>query len=360
MTAEGPRLTWGEVRDFCRIVALCLCWYAVSSANGVLGKWILSEFPHPMTLTLVQLTSIAVYSRPMLFFLRVRPLSSLSRKIYWKMVVPLAVAKFLASVFTHVSIWKVPVSYAHTIKASMPLFTVMISKVFLGETYSNRTYASLCPIVLGVAIATVTEVSFDLAGLASALLSTAILASMAIFTKKVNEETGVHALRLLQVMTQISLILFLPVWTALDLRSMLGAEAWSDENANVSIVFLLTADGIFYFLQNIVAFTIMNKLSKLSYAVASATKRVVIITTSLLLLQNHVTGFNIIGMIMAIFGVFLYNKVKLEEKLAETLPVRIGPPSRNLELWNNNHYSSKIQLVTVGATSNGKYRPYQA
>lgn len=57
-----------------------------------------------------------------------RPLSGMSRKYYWRWIVPLAVAKFLSNVFAHVSIWKVPVSYAHTVKASMPLFTVVISR----------------------------------------------------------------------------------------------------------------------------------------------------------------------------------------------------------------------------------------
>jgi len=192
-------LNWNDVNDFCRIAALCLCWYMVSSANGVFGKWILSEFPHPMTLTLVQLAAITAFSGPALKFLRVRPTSGLSKRHYWRMIVPLAVAKFLASVFAHVSIWKVPVSYAHTVKASMPLFTVALSKLLHGEKHSGRTYISLCPIVLGVAIATVTEVSFDVAGLASALTATGIFAAMATFTKTVNEETGIHALRLLQV-----------------------------------------------------------------------------------------------------------------------------------------------------------------
>ena len=158
MSSKG-KLKLTDIREFVVIVFLCLCWYSVSSANGVLGKWILSEFEHPMTVTLVQLVSIVVFSRPMLGFLGVRHTSSgISRKYYWKFIVPLAVAKFVSSVFAHISIWKTPVSYAHTVKASMPLFTVLLTKIFLKEKYSYRTYITLVPIILGVAIATVTEV----------------------------------------------------------------------------------------------------------------------------------------------------------------------------------------------------------
>lgn len=159
MPSNTAKVQWTDIKEFIIIVVLCLCWYSVSSANGVLGKWILSEFEHPMTVTLVQLVSIVVFSRPMLTFLGVRRSSAgISRKCYWKFIIPLAVAKFVSSVFAHISIWKTPVSYAHTVKASMPLFTVFLTRVFLKETYSTRTYLSLVPIVLGVAIATVTEV----------------------------------------------------------------------------------------------------------------------------------------------------------------------------------------------------------
>ena len=47
-------VTAKELRDLARIVVLCMFWYIVGSSNGVLGKWILSEFPYPMTLTMCQ------------------------------------------------------------------------------------------------------------------------------------------------------------------------------------------------------------------------------------------------------------------------------------------------------------------
>lgn len=100
------------------ITALCLVWYVVSSTNNVIGKMVLSTFPYPMTVTMVQLTSITLYSGPFFNLWGIRKYSDISWNYYFKLIIPLALGKFFSSVTSHISIWKVPVSYAHTGKSN--------------------------------------------------------------------------------------------------------------------------------------------------------------------------------------------------------------------------------------------------
>lgn len=336
-----------DLRDFVRIVFVCICWYIVSSSNGVIGKTILSQFPYPVTLTMVQLGSIALWSPPMLKILSVRPYEASGWAYYRKMLLPLAFGKFLSSVFAHISIWKVPVSYAHTVKASMPIFTVLISRVLLGEKHSWSIYVSLLPIVFGVATATLTEISFDVTGLTSALIATAGFALMNIFSKQALKDTGMHHLRLLHKLGQLAALMFFPFWLLID-GPRLGGEL------SMELVLLLLLDGALHWLQNIMAFTLLKLVAPLTYAVANVTKRISVISVSLLLLKNPVTATNLGGMVMAIVGVFCYNRAKYRENqrqqslLPLTAPKLSSASARTAQqpLWQN-HFTLDNQKVQV-------------
>lgn len=115
-------MTTDKTKRIFNVVALCVLWYVVSSSNNVIGKMVLSTFPYPMTVTMVQLTSITLYSGPFFNLWGIRKYSDISWNYYLKLIIPLALGKFFASVTSHISIWKVPVSYAHTGKHQTMIF----------------------------------------------------------------------------------------------------------------------------------------------------------------------------------------------------------------------------------------------
>ncbi|XP_022800142.1 solute carrier family 35 member E1-like isoform X1 [Stylophora pistillata] len=316
-----------------RIVLLCSLWYTISSTNNVIGKKILTDFPFPVTVAMVQVVSTALYLSPTLRVWSVPPMKSLPKSSLLKLILPLSFGKAFAAITAHVSIWKVPVSYSHTVKATMPVFTVILSRLILGETQSGAVYCSLIPIVGGVMIATVTELSFDMVGLLSALLATFTFAIQNIFTKKALRDLQLNHLRLLLLMATIASAMLLPVWALYDLRRII-LELESGKEDILWLLVILTINGFLNFAQNMVAFTVLSLVTPLSYAVASATKRILVITVSIMFLRNPVSLYNGVGMLAAIFGVFLYNKAKYDAN------------RRKLELPTHTKHAAQLNNVT--------------
>lgn len=299
-----------------KVVFWCILYYTFGSISSVFSKTVLKELPYPTTLSVAHLIVAVICLYPSLSYFGVQPVPFLSKKFMMWRIIPLAAGKILASVSSHVSLWKVPVSYAHTVKALLPIFAVSLSVVILKERPTLKMCISLIPIAVGVIIATVTELQFDVIGMLAALTSTLFFALQNVYSKKSLREVKIHHLRLLLLLSQVASLLLIPFWLFGDFWSL--AERTVQHGKFLKWIGMLSLAGLLNLGQNVCAFSVLSFMTPTSYSIVNVTKRMVVITVSILMLRNPVTMANISGMAISIFGVLLYNKAKLDNQRLKT------------------------------------------
>ncbi|KAL5540629.1 hypothetical protein UlMin_043204 [Ulmus minor] len=288
-------------------------WYLLNIYFNIFNKQVLKVYPFPATVSAFQVgcgTTIIILMWT--FNLYTRPKITPSQLAA---ILPLAFAHTLGNLLTNISLGKVAVSFTHTIKAMEPFFTVLFSALFLAEIPSIWVVSSLIPIVGGVALASFTEASFNWVGFGSAMASNITNQSRNVFSKKfmVKKEETLDNINLFSVITIISFILLLPTAILIDGVKFSPSYLQSAANQGLNIrelcVKLLLAGFCIHAYQQ-VSYMILQMVSPVTHAVGNCVKRVVVIVSSVIFFQTHVSPINSLGTALALAGVFLYSRAK--------------------------------------------------
>jgi len=302
----------GLSRTF-KVIILCCVWYGASSASNIINKIVLNDFPFPLTVSFVQAIITLCCLVPLLRIQQIPNVSVTKHVLKWT-ILPLSFGKFFATVSSHFSISKVAISYAHTIKASMPIWVLLLGRLIWGERQPVQIYCSVIPIFIGIGVATISEINFNLFGTLAAFASTIGFALQGLFTKKAMRDLNMHQHQLLQYLTIYGLVMMTPLWLMSDAPGIFHRFTDSTEPEHKmdlgQVAFHLLLSGFCAFFQGVSAFTVISLISTVSYSVANATKRLFVIVTSILTLHNPVTIYNFAGMMLACTGVLYYNHVK--------------------------------------------------
>ncbi|KAL6973225.1 Palmitoyl-protein thioesterase 1 [Sarracenia purpurea var. burkii] len=285
-------------------------WYLFNIYFNIYNKQVLKVFPFPVTVTTVQF-AVGTVLVTLMWTLNLykRPKISGAQLVA---ILPLAVVHTLGNLFTNMSLGKVAVSFTHTIKAMEPFFSVVLSAMFLGEFPTPWVVASLLPIVGGVALASITEASFNWAGFWSAMASNLTNQSRNVLSKKfmIKKEESLDNITLFSIITIMSLILLAPVTIFMEGVKFTPSYLQS-AGLNVRQVCTrsLLAALCFHAYQQ-VSYMILQRVSPVTHSVGNCVKRVVVIVTSVLFFRSPVSAMNSLGTGVALAGVFLYSRVK--------------------------------------------------
>ena len=182
-----------DLKRTVRLGVLFFAWYFLNTAYNIGNKLVLTAFPMPWTAATWEL----FFGFPYVFLLWSTGLRKTPR-LSWKSIKLLAPSGVLLA-GTHVggviSFGLGAISFTHVLKATEPVWSALISAAVFREFLPIPVYASLVPIILGVSLASLKELTFSWFSFTAGTLSAVTSAAKAILSKKVWPRTSTRRCR---------------------------------------------------------------------------------------------------------------------------------------------------------------------
>merc|ERR1719201_51100 len=302
-----------------RLGGLFFLWYFLNTAYNIGNKLVLTAFPMPWTAATWEL----FFGFPYVFILwtsGIRKAPKLSFESV-KLLAPSGVLLAGTHVGGVISFGLGAISFTHVLKATEPVWSALISAVIFRDFLPLPVYASLVPIMFGVSLASLKELTFSwmsfIAGTGSAVTSAAkaILSKKVLDGKPLGENlTPANMFAILSILGFISIV---PVSLLLE-PPKVAMAAWAAALAkgytNLQLIKLLSVSGFLYYIYNEVAFLALAEVAPVTHAVTNTVKRVVIILASILVFKTTITPLGALGSSITILGAMLYALAKNKYK----------------------------------------------
>lgn len=294
-------------------------WYFFSFCTLFLNKYILSLLEgEPSVLGAVQMLSTTLIGCIKMFV----PCCLYQHKArveyppnFLMIMLFVGLMRFTTVVLGLVSLKSIAVSFAETVKSSAPIFTVIMSRLILGEYTGLWVNLSLFPVMAGLALCTATEISFNMLGFSAALSTNIMDCLQNVFSKKLlsGDKYKFSPPELQFFTSAAAVVMLIPAWAFLMDIHLFG-KSGRGLNLTQDIVVLLLFDGVLFHLQSVTAYALMGRISPVTFSVASTVKHALSIWLSIIVFGNPITLLSAAGTLMVFVGVLLYNKAKQAQR----------------------------------------------
>jgi len=325
---EGTRIGEGEPRPLldpasesakggllnCRALFFLFLWYLFSGCTLFLNKYILTYMEaDPTLLGTFQMLTTGVCGFIQLYFPcgMYKPHPRLSRPPgFYKHMLLVGCTRFTTVILGLISLNYVAVSFTETIKSSAPIFTVVISRILLGEHTGLWVNLSLLPVMGGLALCSINELSFDTRGFIAAMATNITECVQNVYSKMlISGEKFKYTPAELQFYTSMaSVVLQVPL-------SLMYVDV-SPAGISFKHLWAFLLNGVFFHFQSITAYVLMDYISPVTHSVANTAKRAFLIWLSVVMFENPVTLLSGLGTCIVIIGVLMYNKAQEIDALA--------------------------------------------
>jgi solute carrier family 35, member E1 len=232
----------------------------------------------------------------------------------WKELSPVGVWAALAHAFSVLALSAGAVSFGQIVKAGEPVFAAATNALLLKDIDHPIVYLTLLPIIGGVGLASVKELSFTWTALIAASAANQAAAFKNVVSKGVMGKPWAKSLgpqNFYAVVTILALVATLPFVAFFDLKdavNVYNSVVSAGKAKDVAKYALLS--GLSFYLYNEASFLALDKLNPVTHSVANTLKRVVIIVASCIVFKTPMTLIGGIGSGIAILGTLLYSLAK--------------------------------------------------
>lgn len=232
----------------------------------------------------------------------------------WKEIAPVGLFASLAHAFSVLALGAGAVSFGQIVKAAEPVFAAATNAIILKDIDHPLVYCALLPIIGGVGLASLKELSFSWTALIAASLANQSAAFKNVVSKGVMGKDWAKKLgaqNTYAVVTILALLFTLPFVAAFDLKDAAAVYAQvMDMGTGKDVVKFSIFSGLAFYIYNEAAFLALERLSPVTHSVANTLKRVVIIVASCIVFQTPMTLIGGIGSGIAVLGTLLYSLAK--------------------------------------------------
>lgn len=232
----------------------------------------------------------------------------------WKEVAPVGLWASLAHAFSVLALGAGAVSFGQIVKAAEPVFASATNALLLKDIDHPMVYAALIPIIGGVGLASLKELSFTWTALIAASLANQAAAFKNVVSKGVMAKPWAKNLgpqNTYAVVNMLALAFTIPFVLFFDMKDF--SSVWNQIQAagtTNDVMKYSALSGLCFYLYNEASFLCLSRLSPVTHSVANTLKRVVIIVASCIVFKTPMTTIGAIGSGIAVLGTLAYSLAK--------------------------------------------------
>lgn len=303
---EASLCTWSVFRSLLAI----LQWWVFNVTVIITNKWIFQklDFKFPLSVSCIHFICSSIGAYLVIKVLKLKPLITVESEDRWRRIFPMSFVFCINIVLGNVSLRYIPVSFMQTIKSFTPATTVVLQWLVWRKYFDWRIWASLVPIVGGILLTSVTELSFNMFGFCAALFG-----CLATSTKTILAESLLHGYKFDSINTVYYMAPFATMILSIPavLLEGSGIMDWlSTHPSPWSAFIIIFSSGVLAFCLNFSIFYVIHSTTAVTFNVAGNLKVAVAVLVSWLIFRNPISGMNAVGCAITLIGCTFYGYIR--------------------------------------------------